>query len=98
MIVNPNWRKPTSKPCFHQLSLNFIDKLGNYQEQLSKYKFDEKTYLNELKQMLSIEMKRPDFIAFVLENYTELHSYIDSGRIYIRIHIDETGKIWFGVG
>jgi hypothetical protein len=32
-----------------------------------------------------------------MENLNELLSYIDSGRINIRIHRYITGEMWFGV-
>ncbi|MDR4503235.1 MAG: hypothetical protein MRK01_00405 [Candidatus Scalindua sp.] len=98
MITNPDWRKPTSKPLFHQFSLDCIDKLEYFQKKLSERKSDEKACLKELEQMLSREIKRADFLAFALKNYTELLSYIASGKVCIRIHRDEAGMIWFGVG
>ncbi len=33
----------------------------------------------------------------IIEHYSEMLSYITTGRINIRIHRDITGKMWFGV-
>ena len=98
MINNPKWSKSRVRPYFHQLSPDLINKLGNYQNKLEDMKIEKEAYLNELKQILSVEIKRTDFLTFALSNYTELLSYIASGRVSIRLHIDETGRIWFGVG
>ena len=35
--------------------------------------------------------------SFAVENISELLSYIESGRVNIRIHRDITGEMWFGV-
>ncbi len=48
--------------------------------------------------MLSDEIDDPEFLEFAIENLSGLLSYIESGRINIRIHRDITGEMWFGVG
>ncbi len=50
------------------------------------------------KQILTDEFDDPEFLAFAIENYSELFGYIASGRVNIRIHRDVTGEMWFGVG
>ncbi|MCP4370560.1 MAG: hypothetical protein GY797_20970 [Deltaproteobacteria bacterium] len=42
------------------------------------------------------EIDDPEFLDFAIENIDELLSYIESGRINIRIHRDITGEMWFG--
>ncbi len=50
------------------------------------------------KQILTDEIDDPELLNFAVENYSEMFGYINTGRIYIRIHRDITGEMWFGVG
>ncbi len=45
--------------------------------------------------MPSDEIIDPEFINFAIEDFSELFSYIASGRIDISIHKDIEGKMWF---
>ena len=40
----------------------------------------------------------PEFLAFAIENISELFGYLATGRVNIRICRDITGEMWFGVG
>ncbi len=40
----------------------------------------------------------PEFLNFAVENISELFGYLATGRINIKIHMDITGEMWFGVG
>jgi hypothetical protein len=52
----------------------------------------------KMQEILSDEIDDPEFLEFAIENLSGLLSYIESGRINIRIHRDITGEMWFGVG
>ncbi len=52
----------------------------------------------KMQEILSDEIDDPEFLEFAIENLSELISYIESGRINIRICRDITGEMWFGVG
>ncbi len=52
----------------------------------------------KMQEMLRDEIDDPEFLSFAIENFSELFSYIASGRVNIRIHRDIAGEIWFGVG
>ena len=51
-----------------------------------------------MQEILSDEIDDHKFLEFAIENLDELLSYIESGRVNIRIHRDITGEMWFGVG
>ncbi len=50
-----------------------------------------------MQEILMDEIDGPEFLDFAIENIDELLSYIESGRVNIRIHSDITGQMWFGV-
>jgi hypothetical protein len=97
MIVNPEWLKPKEKPYFHQISMDCIGKLIECVGRIDKGEIDADTYLEIGKQILVDEFDDPEFLEFAIENFSELFSYIATGRVNIRICRDITGKIWFGV-
>ncbi len=82
--TNLEWLKPEAKPYFHQFLLNCIvqpvDCLGKFNKDEigtdSSFKMEE--------QILADEIKDPEFLNFAIENFSELFSYITSGRINIR--------------
>ncbi|ODS31263.1 MAG: hypothetical protein SCARUB_03607 [Candidatus Scalindua rubra] len=43
------------------------------------------------KQILTDEIDDPEFLEFAIDNFSELLSYIESGRVNIRVHRDITG-------
>ncbi len=43
MITNPEWLKHSEKPCFHQISMDCIEKLVNCQVKFNKGKIDADT-------------------------------------------------------
>ena len=45
-----------------------------------------------------MDISDPEFLAFAIENHSELFGYIVQGNLNIRIHQDITGEMWFGVG
>ncbi len=98
MIVNPDWLKPKEKPYFHQISLDFIEKLVNCIERFNKGEIDADTSSKIEKQILEDEFDDEEFLNFAIEHYSEMFGYINTGRVSIRIHRDITGKMWFGVG
>ncbi len=97
MILNPEWLKPKEKPYFHQISMNCLEKLVECMEGIDIEDLDCNTCL-KMQEILSDEIDDPEFLEFAIENLSELLSYIESGRVNIRICRDITGKIWFGVG
>ncbi len=52
----------------------------------------------KMQEILRDEFDDPEFLAFAIENYSEMFGYINTGRVNIRIHRDIEGKMWFGVG
>ena len=98
MIVNPEWLKPKEKPYFHQISLDCIDKLVKCIDRFNKGEIDADATFKIEKQILVDEFDDPEFLAFAIENYSEMFGYINTGRVNIRIHRDITGEMWFGVG
>ncbi len=51
-----------------------------------------------MQEILRDEFDDPEFLAFAIENYSEMFGYIATGRVNIRIHRDIEGKMWFVVG
>ncbi len=51
-----------------------------------------------MQEILRDEFDDEEFLAFAIENYSEMFGYINTGRVNIRIHRDIEGKMWFGVG
>jgi len=52
----------------------------------------------KMQEILRDEFDDPEFLAFAIENYSEMFGYINTGRISIRTHRDIEGKMWFGGG
>ncbi len=98
MITNPDWLYSKDEPDLHQISMQCIDTLTDCQEKYNKGEIDADTSFRIFKQTLTEEINNPEFLVFAIENYSELSSYIASGRISIRIHRNKEGKMWFGVG
>ncbi|MEE9605044.1 MAG: hypothetical protein V3V70_05670 [Candidatus Scalindua sp.] len=98
MILNPEWHKPKEKPCFHQISLDCIDKLVKCIAKFNIDEIDVDTSLKISKLILEDEFDDPEFLEFAIEHYSEMFGYINTGRVNIRIHRDKEGKMWFGVG
>ncbi len=98
MIANPSWFKPEEEPCFYQISMKCIERLTDCRERFNKGEIDADTCFKMEMQILVDEFDVPEFLNFAVENIDELLSYIDTGRINIRIHRDVEGKMWFGVG
>ncbi len=98
MILNPEWHKPKEKPCFHQISLDCIDKLVKCIAKFNIDEIDVDTSLKISKLILEDEFDDPEFLEFAIEHYSEMFGYINTGRVNIRIHRDITGEMWFGVG
>ncbi len=94
MILNPDWHKPKIKPYLHQISLDCLSKLVDCQEKFNEGEIDADTSFKIDKKILTDEFDDPEFLAFAIENHSELFGYIATGRI----HRDITGKMWFGVG
>ncbi len=97
MIVNPDWLKPKEKPYFHQISLDFIEKLVECMEGIDIEEMDCDTCL-KTQEILSDEIDDEDFLNFAIDNYSEMFGYINTGRVSIRIHKDIECNMWFGVG
>ncbi len=45
------------------------------------------------RQILSDEMEDDEFLAFAIENFSEMMGYIAQGNLNIRIHRDITGEM-----
>ncbi len=86
MIYNPDWHKPKVKPYFHQISLECIEKLVDCQVKSNKDEMDYDTGVKTMKQILKDEFEDPEFLAFAIENHSELFGYIASGRVNISIN------------
>jgi hypothetical protein len=89
MILNPEWLKPKEKPYFHQISMNCLEKLVDCIAKLNKGEIDADTSCQIEKQILTDEIQDPEFLEFAIDNLNELLSYIDSGKINIRIHWED---------
>ncbi len=98
MITNPDWLKPKEKPYFHQISLDYIEKLVEFIERFSKGEINADTFLKMEKEILADEIDDEEFLEFAIENLDELFLYIINGNSNISIHRDIEGKMWFGVG
>ncbi len=98
MITHSDLHKPKEKPYFHQISLDCIEKLVKCIERFNKGEIDADTSSKLEKQILVDEFDVEEFLNFVIENYSEMFGYINTGRVNIRIHMDIEGKMWFGVG
>ena len=92
MITNPEWLEAKVKPYHHQLSLECIEELVVFIEDI-----DCDTCLI-MQEILSDEIDDEEFLAFAIENLDEILSYIINGNLNIRIHRDIAGEMWFGVG
>ncbi len=97
MIDNPDWTQPEKRAYFHQISQDCIRKLVECMEGIDTEDMDCDTCL-KMQEILSDEIDDPEFLEFAIENLSELLSYIESGRVNIRICRDITGEMWFGVG
>jgi len=95
MITNPEWLKPKEKKCFHQISLDCIDKLVECMECIDIEEMDCDTCF-KMQEILTDEIDDPEFLEFAIENFSEMFGYIAQGNINIRIHRDITGEMWFG--
>ncbi len=71
MIVNPDWLKSKEKPYFHQISLDCIEKLVECMEGIDIEGMDCDTCL-KMQEILSDEIDDPEFLEFVIKNYSEL--------------------------
>ncbi len=71
-------------PYFHQISLDCIDKLGLCIAQVNIGEIDADTSSKIEKQILTDEIDDPELLNFAVENYSEMFSYIASGRINIK--------------
>ncbi len=78
--------------------MDCLEKLVDYIAKFNKGEIDADTSCQIEKQILTDEIQDQEFLNFAVENLNELLSYIESGRINIRIHRDVTGEKWFGVG
>ncbi len=80
-----------------QISLDCIDKLVECMEGIGIEDMDCDTCLI-MQEILSDEFDDLEFLAFAIENYSEMFGSLATGRVNIRIHRDIEGKMWFGVG
>ncbi len=97
MINNPAWHKPKEKSYLHQISLDCIEKLAECIDGIEIEGMDCEI-CSRMQEILMDEIDDPAFLDFAIENIDELISYIESGRVNIRIHSDIAGGMWFGVG
>ncbi len=96
MILNPDWLKTEEKPDYYQISLDCISQLVDCLKSLGKGEIDIDTAIKKEAEILSDEIDDPGFYSFAIENFSELFSYIATGRVNIRIHSDIEVKMWFG--
>ncbi len=82
----------------NQISMDCLEKLVDCRGRINKGEIDANTSCQIEKQILTDEIDDPEFLEFAIENLSGLLSYIESGRVNIRIHRDITGEMWFGVG
>ncbi len=90
MILNPDWHKPKEKPYFHQISMDCLEKLVDCMEGIDIEDLDCNTCL-KMQEILSDEIDDPEFLEFAIENLSGLLSYIESGKLNIRICRNITG-------
>ncbi len=76
MITNPEWLKPKEKPCFHQISLDCIEKLVDCIGGFNQAEIDADTSCQIEKQILVDKIQDLEFLELVIENYSELFGYI----------------------
>ncbi len=88
----------SEKLCFHQISLDCIDKLVKCIAKFNIGEIDADTSSKIEKLILVDEIDDPEFLEFAIEHYSEMFGYINTGIINIRIHRDIEGKMWFEVG
>ncbi|GJQ58380.1 MAG: hypothetical protein SCALA701_11810 [Candidatus Scalindua sp.] len=98
MITNPDWNTPKEEHCFHQISQDCMLELAGCVECFDKGLIDDHMLSFMCKQILSVEINDPDFLAFSLQNIHELLPHVTSGDSTIRIYKDVNGDTWFGVG
>ncbi len=71
--------------------MDCLEKLVEYLEKFSKGKIDADTSFKIERQILTDEIDDQEFLNFAIENFSELFSYIASGRVNIRILRDIEG-------
>lgn len=98
MIINPDWQKAETNSSLHQISLDCLEKLGDTIEQFNRGEIDDAATFKVQKQIVVDEITDPELLEFATDNLNELLSYIESGRVNIRIHRNSAGEIWFGMG
>ncbi len=96
MITNPDWLKAKIKPYCHQISQDCIEKLVECMKGIDIEEMDCETCLT-IQEILCDEIDDEEFLEFAIDNLNELLSYIQSGRMNIRINRDINGEMWFGV-
>ncbi|MFQ5715149.1 MAG: hypothetical protein ACE5GU_14065 [Candidatus Scalinduaceae bacterium] len=75
-----------------QFSLDCIEKLVKCLEKFNRGEIDADTSFKNKKHILTDEIDDPEFLAFAIENFSELFSYITSVKINIKIHKYMEGK------
>ncbi len=78
--------------------MDCLEKLVDCIGRFNKGEIDADTSCQIEKQILTDEFGDEEFLAFAIENYSELFGYLATGRVNIRTHRDVTGEMWFGVG
>ncbi|MHC4270589.1 MAG: hypothetical protein ACYSTS_19335 [Planctomycetota bacterium] len=96
MISNKNWLKPKVKPYFHHISLYCRERLIECMESVDIEEMDFHVCF-KMQKILSDEIDDSELLEFTIENFDELFSYIIHGYLNIRIHMDITGEMRFGV-
>ncbi len=81
MITNPEWLKTEKKPYFHQISTDCLEKLVDCIGRFNNGEIDADTSYKISKQILVDEFDDPEFLAFAIENHSELFGYIFQGNL-----------------
>ena len=95
MINNPDWLKAKVKPCHHQISLECIEEIAVFMEDIDTEKIDCDACLI-MQEILSDEIEDTEFFDFAIDNLEELLSHIAHGNLNNRIYRDITGEVWVG--
>ena len=72
MISSPDWLKHKEQPYFHQISLDYIEKLVECIERFNKGEIDADTSSKIEKQILVDEFDDEEFLNVAIENYSEM--------------------------
>lgn len=93
--MNPEWNTQKVEHSFYEISQDCMLELAGCLKCLDQGQIDADTLSFMCKQILTVEINDPEFLAFSLENIHQLLQYVTSGDSKIRIYRDVNGETWF---